>query len=207
MDKHSRVEGLPMENDWKPSVGFGLIAKYSFNENISLKTEFLFLKKGTTKNVFNEELQIEGSAITTMRYFELPILAEFNLPINRFSIYADLGPSFSFWRNGYESGEILFCNILYEFDRILKFNNDGKFVNNNHVQYLKGSEYNRFDILVNAGLGMAIESNTGLKLFIESRISKGLLSYYKVKEDESKDFERKHLNLNFSLGFTQRLGM
>lgn len=207
LENQAFVEGVEMENQWKSSIGFGLIAKYSFNEIFSLKTELLFVKKGTKRFVSKPDLQLEGNSQTTFRYVEIPILAELSIPINRMRIYGDIGPSIAFWRNAYESGKIDFCNTIHEFDRVIRFNNDGKYVNNNHVQYWKESEHNRFDLLLNAGVGVSIESNGGLQLFAETRYSKGMVSYYKGNSEDALEIDKKHIGVNFSVGFTQRLGM
>ncbi|MEL6986486.1 MAG: outer membrane beta-barrel protein [Bacteroidota bacterium] len=196
-------DGIDYQHLWNPSAGFGIIGQFEISNSVSVKTELLFIKKGFRRTIQSELLQIEGSTESALNYLELPILFEFNFGEGGFTFFINAGPSFAYWKGGIESGQIQFCNTLYEYNRHLSFNKSSHDENNPNFRHIATADRNRIDVLANLSLGVHWKNESGFGIFIESRISQGLINYSNVEKQHFETTSGLHRNISLSIVIKQ----
>ena len=175
------------------NVNFGLVAQIGLTDNFSIQPELNYLQKGfriqESKDItlYNVPIPLGVSAVTAIKYIDVPVLAKYKFRGQGALGYVFAGPSVGYALNG---------NLETHAQVIIDIKVASTPINLDNVNY------NRFEVggVVGAGFEMPIGN---AKLFAEGRYTHGFNEVYEVPVIGAKV---KNQSFGVSAGFTVPFG-
>lgn len=176
------------------SLSFGLIAELPITSSLSLRSGLELNRRGTTAElgqdaqVFGASIPFGAEAKTRFTYVDVPILAQFNLPVGGvLTPYVFAGPSFGVATQG---------NIRTTATALISFNLMTTDID------LDDINYSRMHVAAVGGLGLKLGLGGQLTAFVEGRYEQSLSQPYDVPVLEAKTGFK---GAQFGAGFMFRL--
>lgn len=184
----STIGGLPST---LVSANYGISTAYRISNNFELQSEINHTTRGFAieesmdVNVLGIDIPIGLRVETQLKSIEMPILAKYYLPMNKFNVYAEAGPSISYITSG---------SITSQAKTFLDINLPNIDIN------LDDPEYNRFDLGLNLGLGAEYILDNGFKIKSNIRFTHGVNN---AIADQIIDLKLKHQAVNIGVGLVK----
>ncbi len=175
------------------NVNFGLVAQVGFTNNFSIQPELNYVQKGfriqesKDLNLYNVPIPLGVSAVTAIKYIDMPILAKYKFRNEGASGYVFAGPSVGYALSG---------NLETHAQVIIDIKVATIPIN------LDAVNYKRFEVGGVVGAGFEVPIG-GAKLFGEARYTHGFNAVYQVPVIGS---EVKNTSFGVSAGFTVPFG-
>ena len=175
------------------NVNFGLVAQIGLTDNFSIQPELNYVQKGFRLQygkdftIYNVPIPVGASAVTAIKYIDIPVLAKYKFRGQGASGYVFAGPSVGYALSG---------NLETHAQVIIDIKLGSTPIN------LDAVNYNRFEVggVVGAGFEVPI-GNT--KLFAEGRYTHGFNEVYEVPIIGAKV---KNQSFGVSVGFSVPFG-
>jgi Outer membrane protein beta-barrel domain len=152
------------------SYNIGAIVSRDFSENFALQGEVNYMRKGfkttigTNTTVAGLPIPLGATAITTLNYIDIPVLAKVKFGNEKIKGYALLGPSVNIALNG---------NIETRANFLVDIRLGDIPINTN------GSDFNKLELAGVLGVGMSLQLGNG-ELFVDARYSKSFNNVYQT---------------------------
>lgn len=185
-------------------LGVGLNLPVSEGSFFSIQPELLYIQKGYGAKV---EESFMGETITAkskyiMNHIELPVIAKASFGSNAVKAYVNAGPSVGFALGGKYSYKFSGMGENEEGIGKIRFGEGDA----DETTYLAKEEYNRVDLGMQVGGGLALQAGPG-SLLLDARYGLGLSNFSKTPDGESaSDYKSQNRVFAISVGYAIPFG-
>jgi hypothetical protein len=182
-------------------VGLGLNLPVS--EIFSVQPELLYIQKGYSIDLEETIMgrKFSEKSKTGMNHIEMPVLAKASFGSEAVKAYINAGPSVGFALGGHYS---------YQSTGMFNMESSGKIRfgegEDDETLYLDTEDYNRIDVGMQFGGGVALKAGPG-SLLLDARYGLGLSNFWKTPEGESsEDYKSRNRVFAISVGYAIPFG-
>jgi len=168
----------------KMGLNFGLVGQYQFNEHLNIRTELLYNQRGYDRRISHRELESGEKYVSSLKYFEVPVLLSAGLGNEYFNAYVIGGPSISYWTGGNKQATMTNEGNITQSSEDYIFHNNFRRTDD-ALLYMAPNEINRLDVGANVGTGLLINTKKS-SVAVEGRYYYGFNSYLKNNSEPSK---------------------